>query len=131
MLFAPNGVCAGHFGESVPASLMHSLLQKSKNPIYELEIAPLVISLQLWKGLMHGSQLVCYLDNEGARHSLIRCYAETEPADSWVRAFLKYEMDLQLNVWFARVPTASNVADGPSKPPAQRCVLLGRGSFCT
>ena len=64
---------------------------------------------------MHGSQLVCYLDNEGARHSLIRCYAESEPADSWVRAFLKYEMDLQLNVWFARVPTASNVADGPSK----------------
>ena len=131
VLFAPNGTCAGHFGESVPASLMHSLLQKSKNPIYELEIAPLVISLQLWKGLMHGSQLVCYLDNEGTRHSLIRCYADTEPADSWVRAFLKYEMDLQLNVWFARVPTASNVADGPSKPPAQRCVLLGRGSLCT
>ena len=28
------------------------------------------------------------------------------------------------------VPSEVNPADPPSKPPAQRCVLLGRGSFC-
>ncbi|CAE7296178.1 car, partial [Symbiodinium sp. CCMP2592] len=54
VLFAPNGSCAGYFGESVPDELMKQLLSFSKNPIFELEIAPILIAYELWKGLIQG-----------------------------------------------------------------------------
>ena len=60
VLFAPNGSCVGWFGEQV-------LLDKSSNPIYELEIAPILVAVSLWRQILQGSQLVCYLDNEAAR----------------------------------------------------------------
>ena len=80
MLISPNGSCVGCFGEEVPQSLMDSLLARSKNPIFELELAPLIIAYELWQSLIQGSQLVCYLDNEGARHSCIRCFADSSLA---------------------------------------------------
>ncbi|CAE7032271.1 NaCP60E [Symbiodinium sp. CCMP2592] len=116
VLFAPNGSCAGYFGESVPDELMIQLLSFSKNPIFELEIAPILIAYELWKGLIQGAQLVCYLDNEGARYSCIRCFADTSSvADDWVRGILHLESQAQVNVWYGRVPTSSNIADGPSR----------------
>ncbi|CAE7366831.1 unnamed protein product, partial [Symbiodinium sp. KB8] len=51
VLFAPNGSCAGYFGEEVPRELMDHLMSFSKNPIFELEIAPLVIAYELWQTL--------------------------------------------------------------------------------
>ena len=50
---------------------MDSLLDKSSNPIYELEIAPILVAVSLWRQILQGSQLVCYLDNEAARFSYI------------------------------------------------------------
>ena len=32
-----------------------------------------------------------------------------------VKAFVLTEMRCQVKVWFARVPTSSNIADGPSR----------------
>ncbi|CAE7325898.1 NaCP60E [Symbiodinium sp. CCMP2592] len=116
VLISPNGSCAGYFGEEVPSSLMHDLLAASKNPIFELELAPLLIAYELWGNLFEGSQLVCYLDNEGARHSCIRCFADSsESSDLWVQKILELEMQSRVHVWYGRVPTSSNIADGPSR----------------
>ena len=116
VLFAPNGSCAGYFGEEVPRELMDHLMSFSKNPIFELEIAPLVIAYELWQTLVRGSQLVCYLDNEGARHSCIRCFSQTSAtSDEWIRCILNSESTLAVHSWYGRVPTASNIADGPSR----------------
>ena len=116
MLFAPNGSCVGYFGEEVPLPLMTDLLSKSKNPIFELELAPLLIAYELWQSLAQGSQIVCYLDNEGARHSCIRCFANSsEASDLWVQKILDLEMRARVHVWYGRVPTSSNIADGPSR----------------
>ncbi|CAE7465617.1 NaCP60E [Symbiodinium sp. CCMP2592] len=116
VLISPNGYCAGYFGEEVPSSLMHDLLAASKNPIFELELAPLLIAYELWGNLFEGSQLVCYLDNEGARHSCIRCFADSsESSDLWVQKILELEMQSRVHVWYGRVPTSSNIADGPSR----------------
>ena len=116
VLISPNGSCVGCFGEEVPQSLMDSLLARSKNPIFELELAPLIIAYELWRSLIQGSQLVCYLDNEGARHSCIRCFADSSLAsDLWVQKILDQEMRARVHVWYGRVPTSSNIADGPSR----------------
>ncbi|CAE7253337.1 NaCP60E [Symbiodinium sp. CCMP2592] len=130
VLFAPNGSCAGYFGESVPDELMKQLLSFSKNPIFELEIASILIAYELWKGLIQGAQLVCYLDNEGARYSCIRCFADTSSvADDWVRGILHLESQVRVNVWYGRVPTASNIADGAEALQVQVASDLGHSPF--
>ena len=53
------------------------------------------------------------------------CFAESLPADAWIQSFLKLEADLQLNLWFGRVPTSSNIADGPSRLTFQDVASLG------
>ena len=96
VLFGPNRRVAGFFGESVDTQITQRLFASSSNPIYELEIAPILISLCLWKGLLEGVQLLCYLDNEGC----VRCFAHAEPADTWVAAIASKELELQLRtVW--------------------------------
>ena len=136
VLFAPNGSCVGYFGEEVPLPLMTDLLSKSKNPIFELELAPLLIAYELWQSLVQGSQIVCYLDNEGARHSCIRCFANSsEASDLWVQKILDLEMRARVHVWYGRVPTSSNIADGPSRldfnAVAALCGHRSRSSLAT
>ena len=136
VLFSPSGSCVSYFGEEVPSGLMHSLLSFSKNPIFELELAPILLAFELWHDLFKGSQLVCYLDNEGARHSCIRCFADSsDVADAWVRKIIDLETSSCANVWYGRVPTSSNIADGPSRlsfdEVATRCRYRSRPSFAT
>ena len=125
VLLGPNRRVAGFFGESVDAHTMQRLLALSSNPIYELEIAPILISLCLWRSLLEGVQLVCYLDNEGAKHSCVRCFANAEPADKWIAAIASIELELQLRTWYGRVGAASNIADGPSRLDFSSGVLNG------
>ena len=125
VLFGPNRRVAGFFGESVDAQIMERLFASSSNPIYELEIAPILVSLGLWQSLLEGVQLVCYLDNEGAKHSCIRCFAQTEPADTWVASIASKELELRLKTWYGRVGTAANIADGPSRLDFSSKVLDG------
>ena len=115
VLFGPNGQVAGFFGESVSPRIMSLLLKQSKSPIFELELAPILISLEHWRSLLCGAQLVCYLDNDGARHTCIRCYAHREPANAWTALIVGAESALGLKSWYARVGTSSNIADGPSR----------------
>ena len=59
---------------------------------------------------------MCYLDNEGARHSCVRCFSQTSAtSDDWIRCILDSESKLAVRSWYGRVPTASNIADGPSR----------------
>ena len=125
ILFCPEGSAESFFGEQVPESVMNHLFSFSENPIYELELAPLLLSLQLWGERMKGSQVVFYLDNEGARHSMIRLFAEHPFADSIVQRFLRLEQQFQLRIWFGRVPTASNPADDPSRMSFEVVASLG------
>ena len=125
VLFGPNGQVAGFFGESVDFEIMSLLLKQSKNPIFELELAPILISLEYWRSLLQGAQLVCYLDNDGARHPCIRCYAHLEPANSWTAMIVGAESALGLKSWYARVGTSSNVADGPSRLDFSAACLSG------
>ena len=105
----------GAWPHSVVNRLMHGSWSHSKNPIFELEIAPILISLELWKTFLHGAQLICFLDNDDARHTCVRCYAHLEPANSWVEAIVESEAALCLKSWCARVGMSSKIADGSSR----------------
>ena len=115
VLYAPSGFAFSCFGEVVPDSVMDQLLQFSRNPIFELELLPILVALLLWKEHLAHAQTVFYLENDGARYCLIKARADTHWGENIIHAFLKLELTLQLKVWFGRVPTSANIADGPSR----------------
>ena len=114
VLINPWGRFLHHFSEVVPASFMERC-SYSKNPIYELEILPQLVSLLCWGELIAQSQCVFYGDNDAARSSLKAGRAATLVASELVEVFVEREMGLQIKPWFARAPTSSNIADDPSR----------------
>ena len=115
VLVSPCGIAREFFAEIVPKSWVDSFLQVSKHPIFELELLPVWIALMEWEGPLGNSQCIFYLDNEAAKGALIKAATEVESGAQIVRAFVNAEMRCQIKVWFSRVPTSSNVADGPSR----------------
>ena len=125
VLVDPLGRVVSFFGGVVPMDIMRCLLQKSKNPIYELEVLPVLVSVWLWKGRINLAQVCWYLDNEASRSAFIKGQGATPLAACMVDAFTAEEMKLQLKSWFARVPSLSNLADSPSRLEDKLLLELG------
>ena len=115
VLINPDGAITSFFGGEVPEDLMRLLRMGSKNPIYELEVMPVYISLHMWSSHVAFSQVCWYLDNEAARSACIKAYEATLVADGLMLDFTRLELDHQIKSWFGRVPSSSNIADAPSR----------------
>ena len=125
VLVGPNGQVLEHFSSRVPSSYMDSLLEASDNPIYELELLPVHIALSLWSHRLQSSHVVMYLDNDAARAAMCKGYGATVAAQRIVQKVMETECSCELKTWFARVPTHSNIADGPSRLQCHEIELMG------
>ena len=85
--------------------------------VYECELLPYFISLQLWAPLLKGCEVLTFIDNDAARTSLAKSFTRKEEGARIVYDAVDLEESLDVQAFFFRVPTSSNVADGPSKPP--------------
>ena len=125
VLVDPCGMCQHFFSADIPPFCMDKLLDESGNPIYELEILPLVVCLDLWGDLIRGCPVVHYIDNDAAKSAMIKGYGATDVAGKLVQEYLELEEHLQLKVWFSRVPSFSNLSDGPSRNDCSEVLSLG------
>ena len=75
-------------------------------------------------------QCVFYLDNEAAKGALIHAATSTGAGKTILQMFVQEEMDLQIKVWFSRVPTSSNISDDPSRLKTQEMDALGVTKSC-
>ena len=123
VVFAPNFRCISFFSAEFPAEFMDAFLSKSKNPIHEIELLPAWFSIVLWSDLIKNSQAVHFIDNESSRMALVKGYGETFFGKRIVCAHVDQENALQLRSWHARVPSFSNITDGPSR---MDCALVTR-----
>jgi hypothetical protein len=126
VLISPSGIACEFFAEMVPKEWMESFLSLSQHPIFELELLPVWISLVEWEGYLSNTQCVFYLDNEAAKGALVRGATEGGSGAKLVHAFVIAEMRCQVKVWFSRVPTSSNIADGPSRMSFDELVNVRR-----
>ena len=97
ILYNEVGCAVGAFGSAVPQTLLNRLLAYSKNPIYELELLPVMLSFRAWGHLLRQGQVVSYVDNEAAKSSLIGSSGATEVAENIVEAIRLLEDGLQLS----------------------------------
>ena len=58
---------------------------------------------------------MAYVDNNSTRDVSISGVARTSPGDCLISQLLEVEDSCSVIPWFARVPSQSNIADGPSR----------------
>ena len=104
-----------YFSSKVPSVFMSKLREASANPIYELELLPVLVSYICWRKHLANCQTVFYLDNDAARAGLTKALGATQQAEAVVHHVVSLESEICNKPWYGRVPTASNIADDPSR----------------
>jgi len=80
VLVSPHGSVLQFFDGEIPCDFMAQLLLRSRNPIYELEVMPVLIAALLWGNTCEFAQVCWYLDNEAGRSAFLKAYGATEIA---------------------------------------------------
>ncbi|CAE7572657.1 unnamed protein product, partial [Symbiodinium necroappetens] len=104
---------------------------KEPQLICHIELFVIVAVRWIFSDQFLNRRLILFVDNEASRFAILKGGSGSRGMNALTRAFDSLDVTHPCFYWLDRVPSFSNVADGPSKPPAQRCVLLGRGCFCT
>jgi hypothetical protein len=89
--------------------------QGRKNLIGEFETLAVAIALKLWAKLVTSSQVMIYIDNEGAKFALIRGYSDSFAISLICQMVAQQLDDFYVLPWYSRVPSASNLSDYPSR----------------
>ena len=75
----------------------------------------MLVAFVLWKKHIRHRPVVGYIDNNSTRDVCISGSARTSPGKELIASILHLEDELSLVAWYARVPSISNIADGPSR----------------
>jgi hypothetical protein len=108
------------FGRTLPDMLV-SRWTKERNfaqCIGQVELLPVWVALALWGAPSQRSSRFVAINNESARFALISMSSPVAASADIFWSIADLEISLQTLSWYERVPTAINLADGPS-----RCVL--------
>ena len=125
VLVDPCGNLVEYFSSEVPSALMTKLCETSANPIYELELLPVLVAYLCWRRHLVNSQTVFYLDNDAARAGLTKALGATQHAEAIAHRIMSLESQFRNKPWYGRVPTASNISDDPSRLECQYLESLG------
>ena len=86
-----------------------------KQIIFEAETLSAVTAIFLWKDLLSRKRCIVFVDNEGAKFSMLKARSENDVVDKIVEQFANFESKSNLCTWLARVASKSNIADPPSR----------------
>ncbi|CAE7493853.1 unnamed protein product [Symbiodinium natans] len=115
ILFNQEGHILCWFGIVLPHDLAEKLLQGKSKVINELESIAVLLLFILAREFLRGKHVMCYLDNEAARITLLKLTSDSEALTLLSNACALLEQELEMIPFYARVPSKSNVADAPSR----------------
>ena len=81
----------------------------------QAELLPIAMAQELWGKWLRGRRALVFVDNDAARHAIIRGASPSGPSALLVEHFWTAESELGAYSWIERVPSPSNPADGPSR----------------
>ena len=104
------------FGSEVPLPVVRRWTAGVKHQVIgQAEIAPVTISTRLWSERLRGRFCICWIDQDAARQAVIKGYSPVRESAGLVEEISLRLASLGAFVWYARVPSASNPADHPSR----------------
>ena len=109
-LFGNDGALISWFGLQLPTEDLAFFLKDQKQTIIgELETLTVALSLLLWGESLSSTQLMIYVDNEGAKFSLIKGCSDARPITA-ICALTATALDkFVILPWYSRVPSSSNI----------------------
>ena len=114
------------FAEVVPPDLYSEWCAAgSRNPICEAKLYPVYSSLLVWFRLVERRRVILFIDNTASKDALIKGRSTTAVGQLMVQAILELVCNAQCIIWYARVPSASNPADDPSRGRSNELRNLG------
>lgn len=121
VLFDPGAGDVLFFATVLSAETMALLTACSANPICVIELLGVLLALWLWRGRLHQRPLLGFIDNEPAKHAMCRGGSSSVDAAAVVNGICNAEITDRILAYWDRVPSASNIADAPSRGarPAQ------------
>ena len=92
--------------------------------IAQAEAFAVVLARQSFRSLIQGRRTIYFIDNEGAREVLIKGASKSRTLLLLGALFFEMENLDQSLTWLERVPSSSNVADGPSRGEIQETAKM-------
>ena len=118
VMFCPTSIGSVQvraFGAVVPALLLDTWHAKGKRHLIgQVEMYAVLLARSCWAGMLDGSRVIFFVDHSGV---LAACISGSSKEDTWRKllcALEKADMHPALQ-WFSRVPSHSNISDGPSR----------------
>eukprot|EP00435_Cladocopium_sp_Y103_P014937 s3895_g3.t1 len=122
-MISPDGIVEV-FGARVPPGLVDTWKQAGKDHLIGLvELYAVVVARSTWKKFLDDRRVIFFQDNYGVLDVMIKGNAADK---AWRTLMLVYEnldADAPSMAWYTRVPSASNIADGPSRARSVRAML--------
>ena len=122
VLFDMSGKAIQCFGEVLSDEVTRAWSgQKKEQLVFEAE----VLALDVWGHFLSDRLVFVFIDNEAAKSCWIAGSADSVMSESMIHKGATMESRLNVSPYFWRVPTHSNVSDGPSRGHFDLCSSLG------
>ena len=108
---------------SSPASPEMIGLFRETSTIFGLELTAVVMAIYQFRQRFTGKSIVVYVDNNAVLGALVKGQTAGNMAHSFITGMWMVASSLSMTIWFERVPSATNVADLPTrnKTPGYKC----------
>ena len=116
-MFDPVDGTLEFFGDRVPEDVARSWGRRAgdEQVIGQAELAPMVLAMRLWQGVLVDRDVLAFVDNDSAKDAAVRGYNPSLPSAFLVAELWRCIAAAGARPWFERVAGPSNPADGPSR----------------
>eukprot|EP00959_Pyramimonas_sp_CCMP1952_P060473 1263509-Pyramimonas_sp.AAC.1 len=107
------------------AELMQSFKCRRDGQIMGFEVLAIALGLSSLDGRLTGRALEVFSDNSGAERSVARASAKDWGRTALVHGTWPLAARMSLSIWARRVPSKSNISDGPSREVYKLLQFIG------
>ena len=123
-----SGRCE-HFSLELEDDILMAMGECNKlQLIFEVETLAAVVGFKLWMGACANRRCQIFVDNEGTKFAMLKGASDNLAVSYLVQCFAVLELEVFTCVWISRVPSYSNIADGPSRNDLS--LVAKRNSLC-
>ena len=114
------------FGALLTDSAVKSLTSKlgQTQVIGQAELLPVLVAKTVWRRYLSNRKVIYFIDNDSARLALVRAYSPVLTSLSIIMKCAHQDALSRSSSWYARVPSKSNIADGPSRMKSEEVKRL-------
>ena len=119
------------YGGEMPKDMVESLQQTDGDHLIGQIETYAVVAMRIH--LAHrfsGRRVIIWTDNEGCRFGLIKGRSKSHTMDTLIRSFAAAEDANPSHTWICRVPSYSNIADGPSRGKPEEALRISGAAAC-